>query len=244
MTLYPDETAYYRTLDRSDKDLAEEAMESPFDFTDSAEPLTSQVAALFGEELTLEVMWTPKQMFASAKTEMPDMYEVTVRCGGDVYRDVCKDSIVSAFVGAMLKAESEKDCSNFMEAMWLEYVQLKSTETYSGQEIVYYLFDHFFGVPEGRGHAISVEPVACYTPFSARVDLNCSSFVGDAITLAWGFGSTQEKANHVALQRAAALNFREVFTSIRRARSDHFTEDILKYAKGVQKMCRNMNISK
>ncbi|EPY17972.1 hypothetical protein STCU_10281 [Strigomonas culicis] len=213
--LYPDGTAYYCTLQRSDNSIAAEAIESPFDFTDTAEPLTSQVTAAFGEELTLEVKWTLEQMFPSMDALVPDTYEVEVRYGTTVCKNVGDDSVVSAFVGAMLKAESEKGCSNFMEAMWLEYVQLKPAVMNSGQENVFRLFDHFFGVQKGRESALVLEDTQEDTTWSTTAKLRYSlEHPGLTVTVATATGTTKKAAQDAALRQAGARNFREVFAQI------------------------------
>ncbi|EPY15610.1 hypothetical protein STCU_11890 [Strigomonas culicis] len=237
MTLYPDETAYYCTLNRSDCHLAQEAMESLFDFTNSADPLTCQVTAAFGEELNLKVKWALEQMFPSLDALLPDKYEVEVRYGTHVYRHVSDDSVVSAFVGAMLKAEEAKGYTNYMEAMWLEFVKLKPPVRSCGQDILLYLFNHFFGVKNGKESAHLLEDTQEGTTWRTTVKLHYSLAHPElSVTVATATGATKKAAQDAALRQAGARNFREVFVQIAQADPKKVNKVAIQYAKEIVDM--------
>ncbi|EPY15037.1 hypothetical protein STCU_12385 [Strigomonas culicis] len=124
-----------------------------------------------------------------------------------------------------------------MEAMWLEYVQLKPPVMNSGQEIVYYLFDHFFGVKNGKESALLLEDTQEGTTWRTTAKLRYSlANPGLTVTVATATGTTKKAAQDAALRQAGARNFREVFVQIAQADPAKVNKLAIQYAREIVEM--------
>ncbi|EPY16548.1 hypothetical protein STCU_11150 [Strigomonas culicis] len=233
--LFPDKTAHYCSLLRSDVQIAAEAKESLFDFTDCSQPFTLQLVNEVGEERGIAVEWSVEQMFSSVEATAPEKYVAVVKCGLKTFTFESNLSVVSAFMGAMEKAETAQrlEPGHKTVAMWADFLELKPPVMNKGQELIFYLFNHFFGVPKDTESALVVDDQQEGTAWRSTLRLYYSPQLADTVTVATAVGVSKKAAQELALQYAAAFNFHDVFARLAEADPSKTNKVLVQYAREV-----------